>query len=89
MDQNLVSISKFAKATDWHPDYWVSLIVTLHDQQTPSGKRAFIRLLIHFYPGEGETEHRKDSSEEVDRAKAQGTESPSVSCPPHSTAVHS
>ena len=37
---------------NWHPDCWVSLIVTLHDQQTPSGKRGFYPLAHHFYPGE-------------------------------------
>ena len=89
MDQNLVSVSKLAKATELAPrllgqsDSHSTINRHLH------GKGAFISLLIISILGKRETEHGKDSPEEADRPKAQGTESPSVSCPPHSMAVHS
>ena len=64
--------------------WWTPSTVNRHLQW----RGAFIPLPIISILGKRETERGKDSSEEVDRAKAQGTESPSVSCPPHSTAVH-
>ena len=90
MDQNLVSVSKPAKATELAP--------RLLDQagghpprsiDNLQGRAAFIPLPMISVLGKREIGHGKDSSGTMGRAKAQGTEAPSVSCPHHGMAFHS